>query len=854
VKPERFAQLKKIVLQAADLSVEERKAYLDEACGDDSELRREAEEILADGDGSSAILPKASRLTDSFVEPDVEATPLPNKIGRYTIKRVIATGGMGVVYEALQEKPRRTVALKVMKSGITSTRALRRFEYESQLLARLQHPGIAQVYEAGTHDDGSGAIPYFAMEYVPNARPVTRYAEEKKLGTRERMQLFAQVCDAVHHGHQKGIIHRDLKPGNILVNPQGQVKIIDFGVARSTDSDLALTTLQTDVGQLIGTLQYMSPEQCEADPHDIDTRSDVYALGVVQYELLCGRLPYDVRKKAIHEVTRVIREEQPTRPSTISKHLRGDVETIALKALEKERERRYQSAVELAQDIRRYLAGEAIVGRPPSIVYQLRIFARRHKALFGALTAIFVVLAVGLAVSSGMYLRAERALAESEERRAEAEAVTKFLSETMAGVNPFYGQGSEVTILEMLDRAEEKIDEAFSDQPLVEATLRATMGNTYWALGQYPTAEEHLDIALAIRKQSFGEEHPDTVKSKIYLAELYWHQGRYDEAESLHVRTLEISRRVLGEDHPDTLNSMNLLGLIYYDEGRYGEAEPLLVRGLELSRRVLGEEHPDTLNFMNNLGLMYNEQGRYDEAEPLFMQAIALKQRVFGEEHPNTMVSVNNLGLLFRNQGRYDEAEPLLLRTLDVERRLLSEEHDYTLHTMNDLAGVYRDQGRYDEAEQLFVRTLELRRRVLGEDNSDTQISMKDLAGLYRNQGRYGEAESLFTSAIALARESLPEGQWRMGDFLYEQGLCLTDMDRYSEAEAALIEANEIFVAALGVEHNRTTRTIKALVELYDAWGKLGKANQWLAKLPKPVPESGSDLSSDSQPVDSASE
>ena len=247
------------------------------------------------------------------------------------------------------------------------------------------------------------------MEYVPDARPITEYAEEKKLGTRERLQLFAQVCDAVHHGHQKGIIHRDLKPGNILVDPQGQVKIIDFGVARATDSDMALTTLQTDVGQLIGTLQYMTPEQCEADPHDIDTRSDVYALGVVLYELLCGRLPYDVRQKAFHEVTRVIREEQPTRPSTISKQLRGDVETIALKALEKDRERRYQSAVELAQDIRRYLAGEAIVGRPPSIVYQLRIFARRHKALFGALTAIFVVLAVGLVVSSTMYLRAEQA-------------------------------------------------------------------------------------------------------------------------------------------------------------------------------------------------------------------------------------------------------------------------------------------------------------------------------------------------------------------------------------------------------------------------------------------------------------
>ena len=265
---------------------------------------------------------------------------LPKRIGPYRIKSVIAAGGMGTVYEATQEHPRRTVAVKVMNQGITSRTALRRFEYEAQLLARLRHQGIAQIYEAGTHDDGHGGVPFFAMEYIPNAKPITKYANEKKLGTRERLRLLIQVCDAVHHGHQKGIIHRDLKPSNILVDSQGQVKVIDFGVARSTDSDLAVTTLQTDVGQLIGTLQYMSPEQCEADPHDIDTRSDVYALGVVCYELLCGRLPYDISRVAMHQATRVIREQQPTKLSTLKRTLRGDVETVALKALEKDRERR----------------------------------------------------------------------------------------------------------------------------------------------------------------------------------------------------------------------------------------------------------------------------------------------------------------------------------------------------------------------------------------------------------------------------------------------------------------------------------------------------------------------------------
>ncbi len=324
------------------------------------------------------------------------AAAIPKRIARYHVKSVIASGGMGTVYEAVQEQPHRTVALKLMKHGIASRSALRRFEYESQILARLRHSGIAQVYEAGTHRDDSGTTPYFAMEYIVGAKPITKYAKEKKLGTRDRIKLFTQVCDAIHHGHQKGVIHRDLKPSNILVDAQGKVKIIDFGVARSTDSDLAVTTLQTDIGQLIGTLQYMSPEQCEGDPHDIDTRSDVYALGVVFYEMLCERMPYEVKKSAIHEATRVIREQEPAKLSTLNNTLRGDVETIVLKALEKDRERRYQSALALADDIERHLKHEPILARPPSVTYQLGKFVRRRRLPLVAVSALVLALAVAV--------------------------------------------------------------------------------------------------------------------------------------------------------------------------------------------------------------------------------------------------------------------------------------------------------------------------------------------------------------------------------------------------------------------------------------------------------------------------
>jgi WD40 repeat protein/predicted Ser/Thr protein kinase len=435
---ERYQRVREVFHAACERDPADRSAFLDEACGEDDELRAEVESLLAHDEKRGdqprefesgiglGLLAKAAAINGGGV--------LPERIGRYRVKRVLASGGMGTVYEAEQEHPRRAVAVKVMRLGVVSRSALRRFEYESQILACLRHPAIAQVYEAGTHG-GAGGVPYFAMEYIQGARTIKEYAEDKRLSTRRRLELFAQVCDAIQHGHQRGIVHRDLKPGNILVDEAGQPKIIDFGIARVTETDLTIATLQTGVGQLVGTLQYMSPEQCAGVSTEVDTRCDVYALGVVLYELLTGELPYDLSSSSPFEAPRVIREQEPRRPSSISRALRGEVETIVLKALEKDKTRRYQSAAELASDIRRYLRGEPIEAKRDSALYVLKKTLGRYRRLAAAATLVVALIAAFGIVSFIQAERNRRLAADERSARERADAASGQLRRELAASN-----------------------------------------------------------------------------------------------------------------------------------------------------------------------------------------------------------------------------------------------------------------------------------------------------------------------------------------------------------------------------------------------------------------------------------
>jgi eukaryotic-like serine/threonine-protein kinase len=809
--------------------------------------------------------------------------PLPRSVGPYRILRLLGEGGMGTVYEAEQEHPRRTVALKVIRPGWATAEILRRFEQESQALGRLQHPGIAQIHEAATADSGSGPQPYFAMEFI-RGDSLHAYAATHHLNARQRLELMVKICDAVHHAHQRGIIHRDLKPGNILVDETGQPKILDFGVARVTDSD-AYATRQTDVGQLIGTLAYMSPEQVLADPLELDVRSDVYALGVILYELLAGHLPYTISRQ-IPEAARAIREEDPAPLSSINRIYRGDIETIVAKSLEKEKARRYASAAELAGDIGRYLKDEPITARPPSTIYQLQKFARRHQALVWGIAAVFVVLIAGIIASTWQAARATRAEHAARAEAATATAINDFLLNDLlsqAGAStqarPDTKPDPDLKVRTALDRAATRVEGKFDTQPVVKASIHSTIANAYWELGLFTEAEQHYRRAVDLRERALGKEHPDTLAANNNLGNLYREEGKYAEAEPVLASVLAIRQRVLGADHPDTLVTMANLGIVLHEQGKYAEAEPLLTkvleterrtrgeedqetiismmnlgklysdvgkaaeaeallsRAVEIGRRTLGEEHPRWIGAMNNLAAIYAAAGKFAEAEPIFRTLSEVQRRVLGEEHPDALTVTNNLAVVCRQIGKQAEAEALLTRVMEVQHRVLGDDHPNQLATMSSLAQVYQLQGKLAEAKALLTRTLAGQRRVNGPEHLGTLNTMRVLGGIYRDEGHYGQAEALLREALKGYLKVRPDF-WARFDVESTLGASLAGQKRYADAEPLLLSGYEgmsrLEASIPPINKPSVQRAGEWIAALYQSSGKTAKAAEWRQQLQKP--------------------
>jgi non-specific serine/threonine protein kinase/serine/threonine-protein kinase len=557
---------------------------------------------------------------------------------KYKLLEELGKGGMGIVYKAEQLKPvKRTVALKIIKLGMDTQQVIARFEAERQALAVLDHPNIAKVYDAGTIASGR---PYFVMEHVRGI-PMTVYCDKHKLNTRERLELFIPLCEAVQHAHQKGIIHRDLKPSNVLVtikDDESIPMIIDFGIAKATEHRLTERTLFTEQGQLIGTPEYMSPEQAEMSGLDVDTRTDIYSLGIILYELLVGVLPFDpetLRSAGFGEIQRIIRESDPpkastrfsdlantqaliaeqrrTDPTTLVKQLKGDLDCVIMKAIEKDRMRRYDTANSLAMDIQFHLQNEPILARPPSAGYRLRKFIRRHKAGVAAAVLILLALIIGVAGLTVGLREAVKAKNEAVNQAARVEAINEFLNSMLSSPDPSK-EGRDVKVIDILDRAQEKVAGSFQDKPELEASIRHTLGETYEAIGVYEKSVDELEGALSIQERVLGQDHPDTLNTMNSLSTIFIRLGRYVDAESLLLKTIPIQKDVLGAEHPRTIISMQNLGVVYYYQQKYKESEAIGRETLQIRKRVLGEDHQDVIFSLENLAIALSGQKKHEEA------------------------------------------------------------------------------------------------------------------------------------------------------------------------------------------------------------------------------------------------
>jgi len=744
--------------------------------------------------------------------PDPAKETAPTVAG-YTIVGELGRGGMGVIYEAQQHHPPRLVALKVIRSGLLPHgQQVKLFEREIQSLARLKHPNIAAIHDAGMTDDDR---PYFAMELVRGQTLVefVRTLPADGRGSSEKiglvLRLFECICDAISYAHQRGVIHRDLKPSNILVtdkeegsgsgssaNPGARIKVLDFGLARLTDADIEITT-SADAGQIRGTLAYMAPEQIQGDPADIDTRSDVYAMGVLLFELLTGRLPYDIKHSSMGRVIRTICDTPPTRPSALSPALRGDLETILLMALAKDRGHRYQSAVALGEDIGRFLANQPILARPQSAIYQLRKLIARHRVASLSVFTTVLVAVVGFLVSATLYVRADaalqaeaaqRAIAEKERAMAQkqeavAEEVSAFLTNMLLSLDPRNAEGKDITVLgELADQASQRIRTELAGQPDVQAAMENTLGKVYLELGRYDDADTHLTTAL----------------------------------ESL--------RELYGDDHPGALTAAHLLGRLRQDQGRLDDAKALFTSTLEKQRRVLGEDHRDTLTSLNSLGVLYVEQHELADAERLLREAVARRQQTLGESDPDTLISLNNLSNAVSLQGKYAEAEAMLRELLVGQQAVLPEGHLDILVSQNDLAVALKEQGKLDEAESLYRQVLAGFQRVLGGGHMDTLITMNNLANLLSSRKAYEAAGALYKDLVETAETALPPGSYYTAVFRGGYGNTLVSLGEKDEAERQLVKSAHSLRQSLGPNHTYTRMYTDALFTFYEKTDQSEKA------------------------------
>jgi serine/threonine-protein kinase len=787
--PEEWSRIEAILDEVLELEPSARAHAVERACAGDPQLLAYIEALIAADAGAAAFLetPAAEYAAGLVRAATGDGAPIDDpeqrgdRIGPYRIIREIGRGGMGRVFLADRADGQfeQHVALKLVRSGQSSREILQRFLRERQILARLQHPNIAALLDGGVTPDGR---PYFAMEYV-GGEPITSYCDARVLSIDARLDLFTAVCDAVQYAHQNLVVHRDLKPSNTLVTPGGQVKLLDFGIAKllheeESPSEATLTRF----GSVPMTPEYAAPEQVRGEP--VTTATDVYALGTLLYELLIGHGPHRLTRLTAAEVERAISErdiERPsaaitrshggasgdvpaatiakargTDPSRLRRHLRGDLDTIVMQALQKNPARRYPSVAAFADDLRRYRSGRPIAARRDSIRYRAGKFVRRHAIGVASTALVLASLVAGLIGTAWQARVASREASKARE-------VSRFLASLFEVADPATANASKITARELLDRGASRIENDLADQPDVQAEMMLLLGRIYRDLSLFDRAQPLLDRSLALRRQASGGNDENVADAMSELGRLWLEAGKPDEAERIQRETLALRRSLMGPGHSDVGNTMRDLALVLDFRGKYAEAETLQREALRLHQENFGPEHADVARDLENLATILQHRGQIDPAISVARQTLDMRQKLLGSDHLDTATAMNNLAVLLSQKWELAEAERLYRQVLDFDLRRLGEMHSNTATVSNNLASVLRDRGKYDEAEKYFRSALDLDRRLFGPEHYYNATVLNNLASVLTLKGNYDEAERNFRESIAMLRRVYDDSHWQIG-------------------------------------------------------------------------------------------